>query len=355
MMIISLILATAALGFLVYLTASAKPDFGELLKKSIIENNTENIKNLRIELELIVAKVKRMNERTAIKHEVDPRLKKRALKLQKKIKALEKQNASIKKNGVSILDVPAVAGYSLISLLGLDNDSEFVAETYRKCCQFKEKLEAKTYTYYIIANLFGNLILGVGLCFLSIGFGLGAGFGTRSLVFAVVLFAIPALVGYIPYSDVDYKLKQRNDSIEHDFPRVVSKLTLLTVSGMEVNSAWNLTAASDTGTLYNEMTRVKIDLEHNIPTVEAYTKFIKRCNNPYATKLATAIMQNSTKGNGEIVRVLSELNKESWSEYKHSARRKGEMISNKLLIPTLLMFAGILIIIIVPVMGGFNI
>ena len=60
-------------------------------------------------------------------------------------------------------------------------------------------------------------------------------------------------------------------------------------------------------------------------------------------------------GNAEIARVLSELNRESWSEYKHSARRKGEMISSKLLIPTILMFVGIIIIIIVPVMGGFSI
>lgn len=353
-MIISLILSTAILGFFVFLTASANSSIGTLLKNSIAADNTENIKNFRIELNLIMEKVKRMNERTALKREIDPRLKKRALKLQKKIKALEKRNAAVKK-GVSVLDIPAVAGYSLISLLGLDNDSEFVAATFRKCCQFKETDDAQRHTYYVIANLFGNLILGAGLSFLAISVGLGTGMGARAFVFAAVILAIIALVGYIPYSDVDYKLKQRNDSIEHDFPRVVSKLTLLTISGMEVNSAWNITASSDTTTLYNEMMRVKIDLSNNVPTAEAYTKFIKRCNNTYATKLATAIMQNATMGNAEIARVLSGLNRESWSEYKHSARRKGEMISSKLLIPTILMFVGIIIIIIVPVMGGFNI
>ncbi len=45
---------------------------------------------------------------------------------------------------------------------------------------------------------------------------------------------------------------------------------------------------------------------------------------------------------------------ESWMEHKHNARRMGEKIQSKLLIPTLLMFGGIMILIIVPVMSGFN-
>lgn len=339
----------------VFLVATSGAQLGELLKRSILDNNNELIKSCRIELEIIVNKVKRLNERSSIKREVDPRLKKRAKELKKKIAAANAQNQTIAKQGVGLLDVPALAGYRLISMLGLDNDTGIIASTYNKCCQFKEKTEAKGYTYYVIANFLGNAILGVGLFFLSLGVGFGLDMGSRTIVFAIVLLAIPLIIGYIPYSDIDLKIQQRRASIEHDFPRVVSKLTLLTVSGMEINNAWNLTAESENGTLYSEMMRVKIDLNSNVPTAEAYERFIKRCNYAYTTKLATSIMQNAVMGNGEIVRLLSELNKESWSEYKHSARRKGEAISNKLLIPTLLMFGGILVIIIVPAMGGFNI
>ncbi len=354
-MYICLFMATLVLAAFVFLIATAGSKLGDLLKRSLIDNNNEIIKSSRIELDIIVKKVKRLNERATTKREVDPKLKKRVKQLRKKIKTAEDQNKSILKNGVSLLDIPALAGYRLISMLGLDNNNEFVSSTYNKCCQFKEKTEAKGYTYYVIANLFGNIVLGVGLFFLSLGIGIGLDIGSRAAVFAIVLLAIPMIIGYIPYSDVDYTIQQRRDSIEHDFPRVVSKLTLLTVSGMEVNSAWNLTAESENGTLYSEMMRVRIDLNNNVPAAEAYERFIKRCCNQFTTKLATSIMQNAVMGNGEIVRLLSELNKECWSEYKHTARRKGEAISNKLLIPTLLMFGGILVIIIVPAMGGFNI
>ncbi len=95
-------------------------------------------------------------------------------------------------------------------------------------------------------------------------------------------------------------------------------------------------------------------MEHNEPPSEAYSRFITRCSNPYTTKLATAIIQNISKGNAEIVSLFRTLNDESWMEHKHNARRMGEKIQSKLLIPTLLMFGGIMILIIVPVMSGFN-
>ncbi|MCD7807505.1 MAG: secretion protein F, partial [Lachnospiraceae bacterium] len=74
----------------------------------------------------------------------------------------------------------------------------------------------------------------------------------------------------------------------------------------------------------------------------------------YTNKLATAILQNSTKGNAEIVELFRTMNEESWSEHKHNARRQSEKIQSKLMLPTLLMFGGILILIIVPIVTGFN-
>lgn len=97
-----------------------------------------------------------------------------------------------------------------------------------------------------------------------------------------------------------------------------------------------------------------MDFDNNVSPVEAYSRFITKCNNLYTTKLATAIIQNTSKGNSEIVSLFRQLNDESWLEHKHDARRMGEKIQSKLLLPTMLMFAGIIILIIVPVMSGFN-
>ena len=51
---------------------------------------------------------------------------------------------------------------------------------------------------------------------------------------------------------------------------------------------------------------------------------------------------------------LKEINDECWLDKKHSARRMSEAVQNRLYIPTMLMFIGILVVIIVPAMAGFN-
>ena len=170
----------------------------------------------------------------------------------------------------------------------------------------------------------------------------------------VSCFAVFALIGYLPYDSVSQIVTKRQEDISRQFPQVMSKLTLLTVAGMEVSQAWKLASVSGTGTLYEEMNRVLLDFDNNVSPVEAYSRFITKCNNLYTTKLATAIIQNTSKGNSEIVSLFRQLNDESWLEHKHDARRMGEKIQSKLLLPTMLMFAGIIILIIVPVMSGFN-
>ena len=353
-MFISLIIGYALCAVFILLFVSADGEMANRLRSTLVSNELDTVKSAKIELNLLAAKINE-EKRASRDEKSDPVLIRRGKRLKAKMDAAAKRADTLNKSGVGILDLSPLAGYRVSAILGLDNNNDFVAKIYNKCMQFKEKQEVADYTAYIVSSLIGNLLLGAAMLSIGVGTGLAMGLGTKSLVVGVVLFAIFALLGYVPYDSVNSEIKKRAESIEHDFPRVVSKLALLTVSGIETMRAWNLVASSDTAVLYNEMQRVNIDLAHNVNHAEAFTRFIKRCANPYTTKLATAILQNYTMGNAEIVKVLRELNDESWAEYKHSARRKGELISTKLMIPTLLLFAGILILVIVPVVGGFNI
>lgn len=354
-MFVLLFIATLLVAVFCYLFLTAGKPLGNLLKKRIIENEEDSIKSMQIELNQLAGKVKAASGLNAsMKREPDPKLIKRAKKLKKQIEASQKLIGGYKKNGLGMLDLVPLAGYRVIQILRLDSSNSFVAGLNSKCVQFKETNEAMNHTMYITASLIGNILLGVCMFFLGSGLGMALGLGTRALVIGLILLVVLALLGYIPYDNVNRRIKQRADSIERDFPRAVSKLTLLAVSGMDVSQAWNLVASTEVGTLYEEMERVVIDMQNNVSPVNAFTKFIKRCNYVYTTKLATAVMQNALGGNSAIVDLLRELNSECWMEYKHTARRKGEAISSKLLIPTLLLFAGILILVMVPAVSGFN-
>ena len=80
-----------------------------------------------------------------------------------------------------------------------------------------------------------------------------------------------------------------------------------------------------------------------------------RCNNKYLDKMVTVISKSSIVGNVNLADNLLAINEECWSDKKHNARRMGEAVQNKLFIPTILMFIGILVVIIIPVMSSLNI
>lgn len=346
-MIICMILATAVFVFFLFLFMTADENITGALLTACRETELEHIKKGQIALNMIVEDMKKTKDLK------DKARKREAKKIKRKMEESKKLLEKYSGGKISGLDLIPAAGYRLMQLMKWDMTNPTVKRLNQKCQQFKEKKEAMNYTYYLLGALFGYIILGISAFFGTLGLTMALGLGTRSVVVAVTIFVFFALFGYIPLDNVNTVVNKRAEDIERQFPQVVSKLALLTVAGMEVSQAWKL-ASNGRGTLYEEMNRVLIDFDNNVSPVEAYSKFLNRCSNKYTTKLATAIIQNASKGNAEIVKLFKQLNEESWLEHKHNARRMGERIQSKLMVPTLLMFAGIIILVIVPVISGFN-
>ena len=349
-MILILFMIIGTVGFLVFgflfITAGKEITEGLLTVKKEMES--EKILKCQIEMDRIVAEMRKTGDLS------DKKSVTKARQLKRKQDEAKKQLARYEAGKIGLFDMIPVAGYRLIQIRKWDATKPFVKELIEKCMQFKNRKEAVGYAFYLIAAMLGYILSGVSVGCLVSGLLMGLGLGNRGLIVGLIIIVGFSLFGYLPYDSVNQIISKRSEEIESSFPQAVSKMALLTVAGIEVNTAWKLTAQSGETTLYEEMSRVLIDLANNVSPTEAYSKFIARCNNKYTTKLATAIIQNISKGNSEIVTLFKQLNDESWMEHKHSARRMGEKISSKLMIPTMLMFAGILIMIIIPVMSGFN-
>jgi len=159
---------------------------------------------------------------------------------------------------------------------------------------------------------------------------------------------------YAMYDEVSDQANKRRDAIERQFPNVVSKLALLVTSGMIMDKAWKQTAYSENTQLYKEMQKTSEELDNLVSPEAAYGAFIGRCNTKETTKLASAIMQNLSKGNAEIGSLLKGLAKEAWLERRHIAKRDAEKANSKLMIPTMLLFLIILIMLMVPVAMNFQ-
>ncbi len=347
------LIVTASLLFLIFCWLLLTAD-GNLLKALVNCNREvqeETIVRTQIELNLLVEQVRQEIDR-------DGKAEKKKIaegkKLSKKLKNAKKRQEKLKKGKINPIDIIPLAGYRFVQLMKMDITTPIIKKLYGKCIQFKEKKEAMNYSVFLVASFMGNILIGMTTGMIALTVTVGSDMGFRSVLVSVGTMGLFAFWGYLPFDAVNAVIAKRAAEISEEFPQVVSKITLLSVAGMEVNRAWKLASSSGRGTLYQEMQRVNIDLDNNVPPIEAYSKFLRRCNNNYTTKLATAIIQNISKGNSEIVSLFRRLNAESWLEYKHDARRKGEKIQGKLAFPTMLLFIGIIIMIIVPAMSGFN-
>ena len=121
-----------------------------------------------------------------------------------------------------------------------------------------------------------------------------------------------------------------------------------------MDRAWRETAESQSSELYMEMRKTADELSNLVDPTTAYTNFINRCNTKETTKLASAIIQNQSKGNAEIGALLKGMAHEAWQERRHMAKRDSEKANSKLMIPTMLLFLAILVMIMVPVVTSFS-
>lgn len=167
----------------------------------------------------------------------------------------------------------------------------------------------------------------------------------------VILIATVAIVVSLDMQ-ASNSIESRRSEILSDFPDVLSKLTLLINAGMVVREAWNKVAFSGDRTIYMEMRAASEEMNNGVSEPEAMQNFAHRCVLKELRKFASLMVQNIQKGGPDFALQLRDMNNESWEEKRHLAKRKGELAGSKLLIPTLIMFVGILIMIIVPIFTG---
>lgn len=150
-------------------------------------------------------------------------------------------------------------------------------------------------------------------------------------------------------------IDERSEELLKDFPNAISKLALLTNAGMILRDAWEKTADTGTGPLYDEMKKVIVDIANGVTEMEAYTEFGNRCMIPEIKKFTSTVTQGIMKGNRELVLMLRRQSSEVWESRKHQTKQLGAKASSKLLIPICITFIGILIMIIVPIFANLGV
>lgn len=233
-------------------------------------------------------------------------------------------------------------GYAFTELINY----QYKSKADRKLRKNLDILYGSKYADYYLRVIYSQKIT-MGLTIMVIAFAM---YGLADGILGLVIGAMFAGVAYYYFGTVtENKIFKRSEEMLSDFSEVISKLALLTNAGMILREAWEEIAYTGESSLYVEMQKTVDQMNNGYSEVDAIFNFGTRCIIPEIKKFASTIVQGLVKGNSELTIMLMEQSKEVWAAKKQNVRRQGEKAASKLLIPICIMFAGILIMILVPI------
>jgi tight adherence protein C len=229
---------------------------------------------------------------------------------------------------------------------------QYKGKADRKLRQSASILYEKKYAEYYVRLSYAQKI-SLSFTLLLLGFIL---YGFSSEMGILVVFCIFAFTAYYYFGTLMLeKIKKREEEMLRDFSEVISKLALLTNAGMILREAWEKVAYNGESTIYVEMQRSVEDMHNGMSEVEAFHNFGTRCVLAEVKKAVSTMTQGMEKGNKELVQMLRAQSQESWAMKKNLAMRDGEKAASALLVPMMIMFAGILIMVLIPIFANIGV
>lgn len=240
-----------------------------------------------------------------------------------------------------------VVGFTLMQKFHIDISSEMMQKKIHKLSELFGKKESRKIAVYDLGAELSYVMVFLPLVLL-----LTVIAGDTSVLFigmALIIF----LIVYMEYDKAN-KLAKRHETIEREFPHMVSQMALLVNAGMPLREALVKSAAKSSGILSQEMKVLVDDMENGIPDYVALDQFAVRCGVESVRKFSSLVSQNIKKGSAELADSLLSLSSEIWRNRVSSVRIEGEKASTRLLLPILIIFAGILMMVVVPMLSGMN-
>jgi hypothetical protein len=174
-----------------------------------------------------------------------------------------------------------------------------------------------------------------------------------------IIFLLGMIMAFLVVFNQDVKLKnqiqKREKQMMMDYSQIVSKFTILIGAGMSVKGAWlrivedyQKNKGKEKRYAYEEMTYTSKLMMDGMTETQAYLEFGKRCRLHSYLKFSSLLEQNLRKGTRGLVVLLQNETSQAFLERKHLAKRYGEKMSTRLMIPMMMFFVMVLVIIMVP-------
>lgn len=236
-------------------------------------------------------------------------------------------------------------GFGFMDMCGWSLDTQFARKRASLYAELKGADNARSYCYMNFGAEFTYAVT-----FLPLGF-LFAAIGGDGVIALLTILLAGALIVYLEY-DLKDKVDKRREEIITDFPHILSKIALLVNAGVPLWETLEKVSRGGNGILYKELQDTLIEVHNGVPEYEAMRNLSDRCGIAEIRKFSTIINQNIKKGSSEMAASLIELSGTVWQERTSHVRQLGEKASAKLLLPIIMIFGGIMILVLVPILSS---
>ncbi|MBQ0025771.1 MAG: type II secretion system F family protein [Lachnospiraceae bacterium] len=177
--------------------------------------------------------------------------------------------------------------------------------------------------------------------------------GTAAGIILLILLVMGLLI-FREKEELKNEKKSRDEQLESEYPVLVSKLAVLIGAGLSIRKAWERIvedykkSKAETKPLYEEMNLAMRRMGQGYTEEEALTEFGKRIGlNDYLRFIGTLESQRKN-GKAELLAFLRDEANGALEKSLTVAKRRGEKMSSKLLVPMILLFAIVLALLIIP-------
>lgn len=157
------------------------------------------------------------------------------------------------------------------------------------------------------------------------------------------------------------KQKKEEQSLQRDYPEIVTKLTLLLETGLNLRKAMERIAEDyqrqyngNKRTAYEAIVKICLDMQMGISEKDAYEELGRLCRISCYRTLSALLVRQLTKGSRGMNRMLEEEAEKAYEMRRQQAEILGEQASTKLLFPMILMLLIVFVILMVPAWLSFG-
>lgn len=221
--------------------------------------------------------------------------------------------------------------------------------------KMREKLIGQAKLLYDVkyAEYYASLAWAQAITFIHLSLTIGwllAGVFNSALMMIIGL-ATAGIFGFYSVNRMNDLLKKREVECTAELPEIVSTMALLINAGMMLRNAWHVISESKEGTVYELMQKSCVDMDNGMSEVDAIHKFGVLSNSAEIRKFTSALAQSIERGGSELADFLGRQSIEMWTLKKQLMLQKGEAAASKLLLPTVMLFIGIIVAVITGALG----